>query len=64
MIDLLSAFKVFWSNVIALSIFVFEFCYFYFYTHLLYKFTTFEATKWLLWQYGVILLKKNFTGFF
>ena len=55
MIDPLSAYKVFWSNVIALSIFVFEFCYFYFYTHLLYKFTTFEATKWLLWQYGVIL---------
>ena len=48
MIDLLSAYKVFWSNAIALSIFVFEFCYFYFYAHLLYKFTTFEETKWLL----------------
>ena len=57
MIDLLSAYKFFLSNVIASSIFVFEFCYFYFYTHLLYKFTTLEATKWLLWQYGVILVK-------
>ena len=64
MIDLPNAYKVFWSNFIALSIFVFEFCYFYFYTHLLYKFTTFEATKWLLWQYGVFLLKIFFTGLF
>ena len=64
MIDLPNAYKVFWSNFIALSIFVFEFCYFYFYTHLLYKFTTFEETKWLLWQYGVFLLKIFFTGLF
>ena len=57
MIDLFSAYICFWSNVIASSIFVFECCYFYFHTHLLYKFTTFAATKWLIWQYGVILLK-------
>ena len=36
MIDLLSAYIFFWSNVIESSIFVFEFCCFYFYTHLLY----------------------------
>ena len=64
MIGLHNAYKVFWYNCIALSIFMFEFCYFYFYTHLLYKFTTFEATKWLLWQYGVFLLKKFFTALF
>ena len=48
MVDLLSAYKCFWSNVIASSIFVFEFCYFYFYTYLIYRFTTFEVaiTLW------------------
>ena len=55
MIDRPNAYKVFWSNFIALSILVFEFCYFYFYTHLLYKFTTFA---WLR-SFTYIRRRKN-----